>query len=70
MSYQQSQPHTEAPRTQYMAPGPSVPGGPLPGQDFEDDELIPTAIVVKNIPFSVRRETILAILVRVVALMR
>lgn len=30
-----------------------------------DDEVIPTAIVIKNIPFNVRRETLLDIIVRV-----
>lgn len=30
-----------------------------------DDEVIPTAIVIKNIPFNVKRETLLDIIVRV-----
>ena len=34
----------------------------LPGQAF-DDEIIPTAIVIKNIPFNVKRETLLDIIV-------
>jgi hypothetical protein len=29
-----------------------------------DDEVIPTAIVIKNIPFNVQRETLLDIIVR------
>ena len=29
-----------------------------------DDEVIPTAIVIKNIPFAVQKETLLAIIVR------
>ena len=29
-----------------------------------DDEIIPTAIVIKNIPFNVKRETLLDIIVR------
>ena len=28
-----------------------------------DDEVIPTAIVIKNIPFAVQKETLLAIIV-------
>lgn len=28
-----------------------------------DDEIIPTAIVIKNIPFNVKRETLLDIIV-------
>jgi hypothetical protein len=28
-----------------------------------DDEIIPTAIVIKNIPFNVKRETLLGIIV-------
>ena len=34
-----------------------MPGG--------EDDIIPTAIVIKNIPFSVKRETLLEIIVRV-----
>ena len=30
-----------------------------------DDEIIPTAIVIKNIPFNVKRETLLDIIVRI-----
>ena len=30
-----------------------------------DEEIIPTAIVIKNIPFNVKRETLLEIIVRV-----
>lgn len=33
-------------------------------QSAADDEIIPTAIVIKNIPFSVKRETLLDIIVR------
>lgn len=29
-----------------------------------DDDIIPTAIVIKNIPFNVKRETLLDIIVR------
>lgn len=36
-------------------------GGIPPGG--EDDDIIPTAIVIKNIPFSVKRETLLEIIV-------
>lgn len=36
---------------------PTTPGGSL------DDEVIPTAIVIKNIPFNVKRETLLDIIV-------
>jgi hypothetical protein len=41
-------------------------GGPmtlLPGQEEATDEIIPTAIVIKNIPFSVPREQVMAIMV-------
>lgn len=39
------------------------PGAPsTPGQN-PDDEIIPTAIVIKNIPFNVKRETLLDIIV-------
>ncbi|GJE86803.1 RRM/R3H domain-containing protein [Phanerochaete sordida] len=43
---------------QVMTPGmgPGTPGGYL------DDEIIPTAIVIKNIPFNVKRETLLDII--------
>jgi hypothetical protein len=37
---------------------PTTPGG------NPDDEIIPTAIVIKNIPFNVKRETLLDIIVR------
>jgi len=37
--------------------GAAQPGG--------EDDIIPTAIVIKNIPFSVKRETLLEIIVRV-----
>ena len=39
-----------------LSPSPGVPGA--------DDEIIPTAIVIKNIPFNVKRETLLDIIVR------
>lgn len=35
-----------------------------PGTPLGDDEVIPTAIVIKNIPFNVKRETLLDIIVR------
>lgn len=35
-----------------------------PGTPGLDDEIIPTAIVIKNIPFNVKRETLLDIIVR------
>ncbi|KAH9951503.1 hypothetical protein B0H21DRAFT_784121 [Amylocystis lapponica] len=38
---------------------PMTPGTPNPGAD---DEIIPTAIVIKNIPFNVKRETLLDII--------
>lgn len=34
-----------------------------PGTPQQDDEIIPTAIVIKNIPFNVKRETLLDIIV-------
>jgi hypothetical protein len=34
-----------------------------PGSQNLDDEIIPTAIVIKNIPFNVKRETLLDIIV-------
>ncbi len=37
---------------------PLAPGTP------SDEEVIPTAIVIKNIPFTVKRETLLDIIVR------
>lgn len=37
---------------------PPISGG-------SDDEIIPTAIVIKNIPFNVKRETLLDIIVRI-----
>lgn len=39
-----------------------TPGTPNAGQE---DEIIPTAIVIKNIPFNVKRETLLDIIVRI-----
>lgn len=33
------------------------------GGALGDDDIIPTAIVIKNIPFSVKRETLLEIIV-------
>jgi len=36
----------------------------LSGGQAADDEIIPTAIVIKNIPFNVKRETLLDIIVR------
>jgi RNA recognition motif-containing protein len=41
-------------------PHPQPTGTPAP---VGDDEVIPTAIVIKNIPFSVKRETLLEIIV-------
>ena len=43
-----------------LTPGiaPSTPS------QSNDDEIIPTAIVIKNIPFNVKRETLLDIIVR------
>lgn len=35
-----------------------------PSQSGLDEEVIPTAIVIKNIPFNVKRETLLDIIVR------
>jgi len=40
---------------------PQTPGAVSPQQ--ADDEIIPTAIVIKNIPFNVKRETLLDIIV-------
>jgi hypothetical protein len=34
-----------------------------PGSVNPDDDIIPTAIVIKNIPFNVKRETLLDIIV-------
>lgn len=39
-------------------PAPVTPGSVNP-----DDDIIPTAIVIKNIPFNVKRETLLDIIV-------
>lgn len=50
--------HVHAP-----AMGPSTPT-----QMGPDDEVIPTAIVIKNIPFNVKRETLLDIIVGVIRL--
>ena len=45
------------------------PMGPTtPNQVGLDDEVIPTAIVIKNIPFNVKRETLLDIIVPVLRL--
>lgn len=48
--------------------GPSMlagsPGGLGQSGAGGDDDIIPTAIVIKNIPFSVKRETLLEIIVR------
>ena len=44
---------------QAMTPG-IAPGTPSQGLD---DEIIPTAIVIKNIPFNLKRETLLDIIV-------
>ena len=38
-------------------------GALTPGAINPDDEVIPTAIVIKNIPFNVKRETLLDIIV-------
>lgn len=38
-------------------------GSATPGTLNPDDEVIPTAIVIKNIPFNVKRETLLDIIV-------
>lgn len=50
----------------FSSSGGSPPMGhlvaPTPGQN-PDDEIIPTAIVIKNIPFNVKRETLLDIIV-------
>ncbi|GBE82514.1 hypothetical protein BKA93DRAFT_821965 [Sparassis latifolia] len=43
----------------HMLAPPITPGTPNPGVD---DEIIPTAIVIKNIPFNVKRETLLDII--------
>ena len=44
---------------QAQPPAQAQPGGNI------DDEIIPTAIVIKNIPFNVKKETLLDIIVRV-----
>jgi hypothetical protein len=36
-----------------------------PGSVNPDDDIIPTAIVIKNIPFNVKRETLLDIIVSI-----
>ena len=41
---------------------PSIP--PIAPAQSSDDEIIPTAIVIKNIPFNVKRETLLELIVR------
>jgi hypothetical protein len=43
-----------------VPPSISTPGG---GMMFGDEEVIPTAIVIKNIPFNVKREALLDIIV-------
>lgn len=43
----------------HLPPPPSVATGQI-----SDEEIIPTAIVIKNIPFNVKRETLLDIIVR------
>jgi hypothetical protein len=43
-----------------MAPAQSTASGGTAGSD---DDIIPTAIVIKNIPFNVKRETLLDIIV-------
>jgi hypothetical protein len=43
-------------------PQTNAPPGLVPSQNPED-EIIPTAIVIKNIPFNVKRETLLDIIV-------
>jgi hypothetical protein len=46
-----------------MPPGINTPGGmSTPGLGL-DEEIIPTAIVIKNIPFNVKRESLLDIIV-------
>lgn len=42
---------------------------PAPGTPGLDDEIIPTAIVIKNIPFNVKRETLLDIIVSCLVLL-
>ena len=42
----------------------NAPAAPMtPGSANPDDDIIPTAIVIKNIPFNVKRETLLDIIV-------
>ncbi|KIJ34603.1 hypothetical protein M422DRAFT_263154, partial [Sphaerobolus stellatus SS14] len=59
------------PQSSDISSGGSPPMGhqlpqSMPGQQqqqqFGDDEVIPTAIVIKNIPFNVKRETLLDII--------
>jgi len=45
-----------------MANLQSPPVAASPSQGMTDDEVIPTAIVIKNIPFNVKRETLLDII--------
>ncbi len=45
----------------HLNPPPIAPTTPIQNPD---DEIIPTAIVIKNIPFNVKRETLLDIIVR------
>ena len=42
----------------------TVPHIPAPSSHHSDDDIIPNAIVIKNIPFTVKRETLLDIIVR------
>lgn len=42
----------------------------LTGRSVVDDDVIPTAIVIKNIPFSVPKETLLGIMVRLPPVLR
>lgn len=46
----------------HLAAPPSAIAPTTPTQNSED-EIIPTAIVIKNIPFNVKRETLLDIIV-------
>ncbi|KAJ3995680.1 hypothetical protein F5050DRAFT_1825409 [Lentinula boryana] len=48
-----------SPPMSHLSPPPLVPTTP---SQNPDDEIIPTAIVIKNIPFNVKRETLLEII--------
>ncbi|KZP29845.1 hypothetical protein FIBSPDRAFT_850992 [Athelia psychrophila] len=48
------------PMSHLHAPPPMAPS--TPSQSGADDDVIPTAIVIKNIPFNVKRETLLDII--------